>query len=143
VTGLDRVIYYLYALCGLATVLGIPGVIIVALVLPADTARLVARWVFVAAALTPPIAAYLDVTYLLRGGGLHADALFALAALAYYIVFVIVGMDAAWWWRLAALVGLVMFHVACHEYLPRPIARRLGWRPPQYGASEGATGSTQ
>jgi hypothetical protein len=107
------------------TVVGIPGLIVVAHVAPIGIARLVGRCVLVAAVLTDLTSVYFDVTYLIRGGGFHQVAFYALA---YYVVFVIFGMSAAWWWQLVALGVLTAFHIACQWYLPRPIARKLGWR---------------
>jgi hypothetical protein len=125
-TWVDRIIYNLYALFLVGTLLGVPGLILAYFLLPTGTAHLVARWVLVAAVLTDLVSVYLDVTYLLRGGGLHGEAAFALA---YYVVFVIFGLSAAWWWRATALAALAGLHIGCQWYLPQPIAWMLGWRP--------------
>jgi hypothetical protein len=109
-----------------AAVLGILGVPLAALLLPLSTVRAAAHYVLLAAVLSDLTAVCLDVTYLLRKGGEHGIAFYAFA---YYCVFVIFGMRAAWWWRVLALVGLFLLHVGCQWYLPQPIARRLGWRP--------------
>ncbi|MFB3883454.1 MAG: hypothetical protein ACE149_19485 [Armatimonadota bacterium] len=123
----ERTIWVLYGWCLAATILSIPGVIAVAVLLPRVTVRLVARSALGAAVLTDLISVYLDVTYLLHGGGRHAEAF--VWALCYYVVFVAFGIDAAWWWRLAALAALAALSVSCQLYLPQAVARRLGWRP--------------
>jgi len=129
----NRVIYNVYAWCVAATLLGIPGVAVASFLVPQPTARLGAWSIFVAAVLTDLISVYLDVTYLLRVGDLHGQALFAMA---YYVVFVASDMSAAWWWQLVALGALTAFHIACQWHLAQPIARRLGWRPNTSGTGE-------
>jgi hypothetical protein len=71
---------------------------------------------------------------------LWAERKKALFAAGYYAVFVVVGMSAAWWWRLIAVAALFIFHFGCQDYLPRPIARRLGWRPKPYSRSGDGSG---
>jgi hypothetical protein len=126
VTGLDRLIWPLSTLCVTLTGLGVPGVVIAALFLPAGTVHRGAGWVFAAAILSDLMSVYLDVTYLLRGRGRHGLWLFSAS---YYVVFAIFGISGAWWWRLVALAALLASHIACRWYLPRPVARKLGWRP--------------
>lgn len=83
----------------------------------------IAPWLLIPCVALDLSSLYLRVAAVLRK---HGPSTIPGLALAYYLVTGILGLQLDWWWRGAALLGLTVFHLSCHFWVPQAIARRLG-----------------
>ncbi len=70
--------------------------------------------------------AYMHVAYLLGRATAHGQA--ALSWF-FYLAFILLALQTAWWGRVSALAGFTVFHACCQYYVPLCVATKLGWRP--------------
>jgi hypothetical protein len=126
VTRVDRFIWPLWAASGLLTASALVLGLVLAVLLPG--LRLfpaVSRWLLIPCIVLDLCSLYILLTGILRGRGPSA---IPLIAWFYYVLYTLLGLSMAWWWRLAALAGLTLFHVCCYFLIPEVVRRRTGRR---------------
>jgi len=128
VTRLDRFVWPLWAVSGLAAGFAFVGGLVVALWLPGlKLFPTVSWWLLMPCLVLDLCNLYIVLTRIARGRGPSA---IPLIAWFYYVLFSLLGLRVVWWWRLVALAVLTVFHVGCHPYfIPRRLAMRMGWPP--------------
>lgn len=121
-----RLIYGLFVLSAYLTLLVLLATVPAVMLYSGRPFRHIAALLLIPPVLLDLCSAYMTVTYLTRGTQEHGQAGLSWF---YYVPYALLGLSVAWWWRLATLAGLTLFHACCQYLLPLSVATRLGWRP--------------
>ena len=123
-TRLDRVMLTVTGLAGFGALVSLFTGFVLGVTLPGlGVFPRLAWWLLIPCVLLDLCSIRIIAVRRLRGGGPSA---IPVISWAYYVLFSLLGLQLDWWWRMAALIGLTLFHACCHWWVPLGIARRLG-----------------